>query len=418
MVKERHAPGRGERAQQVALRKNTAGGETRSRDSVSKHNQAPKAVLPMAKKSPSDESILSKGTAQIRLKKLAEFDANGLAPAAGNLFGLPFSTEESDIVIVPATWDVTVSFGAGTASGPQTVLEASHQVDLDDSEYPGVWRLGIAMDEVPTEILKKSGALAVKAKSYIKELSRGKHPSKSKEQKSVLELINKGSNELNTWVKQQTGEFLKSGKMVGLLGGEHSVDFGFLEALSERHENFGILQIDAHMDLREAYEGFEYSHASAMHNALKLKQVGKLVQVGVRDYCEAESGCVRDSNGRVVAHTDAAIRKQVYNGTPWGVVCERIIRDLPKEVFISFDIDGLDPALCPNTGTPVPGGLQFQEATYLINTLVNSGRVIIGFDLVEVAPNSGNLENDWDSNVGARILYKLCGAMAKSRGRP
>jgi agmatinase len=180
-----------------------------------------------------------------------------------------------------------------------------------------------------------------------------------------------------------------------------------MHALADQHEEFGILQIDAHADLREAYEGFTYSHASIMYNALKLKQVKRLVQVGIRDIAESEVELVRSSNGRIITFYDTMLKDALYKGASWKKQCKKIIAQLPQKVYISFDIDGLDPKLCPGTGTPVPGGLEFEEALYLIRALVNGGHKIIGFDLCEVAP--GN--SQWNGNVGARLLYKLCNLM-------
>ena len=206
---------------------------------------------------------------------------------------------------------------------------------------------------------------------------------------------------------------VKEGKMVALLGGDHSTPLGLLRLLNERYERFGILQIDAHMDLRKAYQGFTYSHASIMYNALKLPGVSRLVQVGIRDYCDEELEVMKRAMGRIVTWFDEDLKAQHFEGKTWSELCDRIIADLPEHVYISFDIDGLDPQLCPSTGTPVPGGLQFAEATFLIKRLVASGRKIISFDLNEVAPGP----TDWDANVGARLLYQMCNWMGVSHGK-
>jgi agmatinase len=141
-----------------------------------------------------------------------------------------------------------------------------------------------------------------------------------------------------------------------------------------------------------------------MYNALQIPQISKIIQVGIRDYCEEENQVVRDAQGKVVVHTDAGIQRASFEGETWKQRCDSIIAALPEKVYVSFDIDGLDPTLCPNTGTPVPGGLSFQQATYLLSRLKDSKK-IIGFDLVEVAPG----EDDWNGNVGARLLFHLCG---------
>ena len=185
-----------------------------------------------------------------------------------------------------------------------------------------------------------------------------------------------------------------------------------MQALAERHESFAILQIDAHADLRDAYEGFKHSHASIMTNALTIPNMERLVQVGIRDFSEGEFKKTTEPGERVVMFTDHAIKRSLFEGLTWKELSGNIIQYLPEKVYISFDIDGLQPWLCPNTGTPVPGGFLLEEVTYLFEKLVESGRQIIGFDLVEVSPG----EDEWDGNVGARVLYKLCLLAAKSNG--
>jgi agmatinase len=172
-----------------------------------------------------------------------------------------------------------------------------------------------------------------------------------------------------------------------------------------------VLQIDAHADLRNAYEGFKYSHASIMYNVMNMvPQVKKLVQVGIRDYCDEELQMINDSNGRIVTFFDKDIKEQQYEGATWRQVCDRIIAELPQKVYVSFDIDGLDPKLCPNTGTPVPGGFEVEQVFYLFKQLHASGRELIGFDVNEVSTGIQAADNI-DAIVGARVLYKLSNLM-------
>jgi len=198
---------------------------------------------------------------------------------------------------------------------------------------------------------------------------------------------------------------------VGIIGGEHSVPLGYLEALADRHENFGILHIDAHFDLRSAYEDFTYSHASIFFNAFSLPQISKLVPVGIRDYCHEEVERVKESKGRIHPFYDHDIHTTLYTGGNWHQLCQAISDALPKQIYISFDIDGLSPELCPHTGTPVPGGLRYEQAMYLIHHLVTGGHQIIGFDLCEV----GGTPHEFDGNVGARVAYRLANFLAKSQ---
>ena len=129
------------------------------------------------------------------------------------------------------------------------------------------------------------------------------------------------------------------GKMVALLGGDHSTSLGMIKALSEDYESFGVLQIDAHADLRKAYENFEYSHASISYNILKLPQISKLVQVGIRDYCHSEAILAKENN-RILTFYDKDIKEDLYEGKAWKVICDGIVEQLPDDVYITIDIDG------------------------------------------------------------------------------
>ncbi|MCK6618552.1 MAG: agmatinase family protein [Cyclobacteriaceae bacterium] len=344
-----------------------------------------------------------------REESIQSFDPN--APGlTGNLFGLPFTPENAALIIVPVPWEVTVSYQTGAAQGPQAILQASAQVDLYDKNIADAWKTGIAMLPVNDEILKENTRLRELAAQHIASLE-GEDEAVSNN--PLLKKINEGCENLNVYVKATTLKYLKEGKLVALLGGDHSTPLGFIRALSERYDRFGILQIDAHADLRKAYEGFIYSHASIMYNALKLPAVNRLVQVGIRDFCEEEVQVMERSMGRIKTFFDEDLKAQQFAGKTWDTLCDEIIRELPELVYISFDIDGLDPKLCPNTGTPVAGGFEFHQITYLLKKLVRSGHKIIGFDLNEVAPGDG----EWDANVGARMLYQLCNWMAVSQGK-
>ncbi len=208
------------------------------------------------------------------------------------------------------------------------------------------------------------------------------------------------------WLRERIEFWKKQGKKVGLLGGDHSTPLPYHQYLNNIGVNYGVLHVDAHSDLRERFEGFEYSHASIFYNVLKLEKVDKLVQVAIRDYCHQEKQLVQDSKGRVKVFYDRDNRRRMYEGANWKQICDEIIKELPEKVYISVDIDGLDPKLCPNTGTPVPGGMEYEELMYLLNRIKESGKEIIGFDLCEVSPGE---DDEWDGNVGARVLYHLCG---------
>jgi len=334
--------------------------------------------------------------------KIAAFDPNGIGDPYGNIYGLPFDTTEAKLVILPVPWEVTVSYQAGTARAPEAILDASFQVDLYDPFVADAWKLGIAMQVINKEIKGKNDLLRLEAEDYIQQLSKGFNPEENAALLAIRNEINLAGKELNLWVKNESIKLMDQNKIVALLGGDHSTPLGLMQALAEKYPAYGILHIDAHADLREAYEGFEYSHASIMFNAIKLPQITHLIQVGIRDYCEAELKLIH-SDKRISGFFDRDIKHRQFEGTTWAAICDQIIDTLPEKVYLSFDIDGLDPKLCPNTGTPVPGGLELEQALYLVEKLVNSGRKIIGFDLNEVAPG----DDEWDANVGARLLYRL-----------
>ena len=267
------------------------------------------------------------------------------------------------------------------------------------------------MPDVDKKILMKSDYLRKEAELYIDYISKGGIVDENKFMQKSLKEINEGGAMLNNWVYEQSKKFLDRDKLVCLIGGDHSTPLGFYKALSEKYGRFGILQIDAHCDLRKSYEGFKYSHASIMYNALEdIPGIEKLVQVSVRDLCEEEWNYVCNSNFRVVTYFDEEIKEKQFEGQQWHQITESIINHLPQQVYFSLDIDGLDPKLCRHTGTPVQGGLQTEEVLYLFKKVIESGRKLIGFDLVEV----GVGENGSDSNVGSRLLWKLCNLMMKS----
>ena len=339
-------------------------------------------------------------------EKIALFDPNAVASAGAGLFGLPYSVSEARVVVVPVPWEVTVSYGGGTLKGPESIRAASMQVDLYDPELPGAWKLGVAMDTIPARLKSQSRELRKKAEKHIQQLAAGRPVDRKN-----ITIIDAACQRMIDHVRETTARHLAAGKMVALVGGDHSTPLGFMQALTAKYATFGVLQIDAHADLRDAYEGFTFSHASIMFNALKIKQIKRLVQVGIRDYCESEADLIRDSGGRVITHFDREIKDRVYSGKSIASIHRAIVKDLPRDVYISFDIDGLDPKLCPNTGTPVPGGFEFEEALHLIKTVVLSGRRIIGLDINEVSPGP----DEWDANVGARLLFRMINLMAKSQ---
>lgn len=342
---------------------------------------------------------------------LSTFDHNSVGNPNNNIFGLPFEEEDARLIILPIPWEVTVSYNAGTARSAEHIFKASLQVDLFDPDVDNGWKQGFYMRPVNKKILLKSDYLRKEAELYIDYVSKGQVVDDNKFMFKSLKEINEGAVFLNNWVYQETTELLKNDKLVVLLGGDHSTPLGYYKAIAEKFGEFGILQIDAHCDLRPSYEGFKYSHASIMYNMLaEVPQVTKLVQAGIRDYSEGEMDFIRANRDRVTTYFIKDIAERQYEGETWKQIAEEIINQLPRKVYLTFDIDGLDPKLCPNTGTPVPGGFEVEQVFYLLKKVMQSGRQIIGIDLVE----TGVGENDWDANVGARVLFRLCNILVAS----
>jgi agmatinase len=343
------------------------------------------------------------------MTNLQDYNPSGIGQINGNLFGLPFDYESANLIVFGVPWEVTVSYGAGTAKGAQRVLDASPQLDLFDFDHPDGWKQGIFMVEIPQDFLEKNKYYRALAAKIIERLEQGQQLTDTPDLAPVLTEINQACQQVNQWLFEQCQQAMNNGKRVAVIGGDHSSPLGYFQALAAKYTNYGILHIDAHADLRNAYEGFEFSHASIMFNAMKIPQISKLVQVGLRDISHDEVQMIGESNSRIVAYYDPILKQKLYSGITWIELCREIIGHLPEYVYISFDVDGLDPKLCPNTGTPVPGGLELEQAFCLFRELVNSGRKIIGFDVCEVG------DAEWDGNVGARIVYKLANLMDLSQ---
>lgn len=323
---------------------------------------------------------------EARSGKRVAFDPDAAAEYDG-IYGLPFTPGDARVVILPVPFEATTSYGGGTSSGPAAMLEASKQVDLFDHETGRPYEAGIAMLPIPRKVVSWN--------AKAKKLGRKK-----------VAAVNEISTLVNDFVYDETRALLGEGRIVVTLGGDHSVPFGAIRAYAEKYPGLGILHLDAHADLRDAYEGFTFSHASIFHNVMtKIDHIAKLVQVGVRDLSNAENRIIEQSKGRIVTFFDPDLARRKEEGTPFAKIADEIVRALPRDVYLSWDIDGLDPTLCPGTGTPVPGGLSWNEAIALLRAIVRAKKRIVGLDLCEVAPG----ESEWDANVGARLLYKMIG---------
>jgi agmatinase len=352
-----------------------------------------------------------------------KFDPNAAAAPGSGIFGLSQRREAAGIVLIPVPFDATTSYGGGASAGPQAILAASMQVDLLDHHFGLVYERsgGIHLAEAPEWVLESSRRARALAAPIIEKGGADEGDA------AAVREIDAAGDRVNAHVHAEVARVLAEGKVPGLVGGDHSTPYGAIRASAEHvaalarrgdagaKAGLGILHIDAHYDLRRAFEGFRWSHASIMRNVLEdtpASLLPRLVSVGIRDYCPEERDFAQGSGGRVRTYFDADVQAELDEGGRFGAVCDRIMADLPECIYVSFDIDGLDPALCPGTGTPVPGGLPFNRAAALLAAVSRAGKRAIGFDLVEVCPSS--TETEWDANVGARILYKMCGMASRT----
>ncbi len=335
----------------------------------------------------------------------------GLPPLEDDGFiGGRLNPSEANLILLPVPWEATVSFGEGTANAPDAIKFASHQLDVENYHYVKPYKAGISMLKTNKDIQKLSNKARKKATNVIDALEDGKNANKKD-----INFVNEASKNLNKFVYEESIKYIKDGKFIAVVGGDHSSPLGLIKALSDTlNDEFGILHVDAHHDLREAYEGFTYSHASIFYNVLnECSRVSKLVQIGIRDYSSEEAKRMEDLGEKGSCLYDSLMQSELASGKSLEELFSIYINKLPQNVYLSIDIDGLEPLNCPNTGTPVPGGLRFAELEHLIFMIVKSGRKIIGFDLCEV----GTSQNAWDENVGARVLYNLCGALLTSQGK-
>ncbi|MBI2712262.1 MAG: agmatinase family protein [Bdellovibrio sp.] len=361
---------------------------------------------------------------------MEKFDPNAAAKEDSGIFGLPqvspHTEKEAALVFIPVPWEATTSYRKGTAQGPEAILAASHQVDLFDLDVRNPYESGFFYLPESVEVRKWNEEARPLAEKIIDVGGDLEVIQADSDLFGALKRVNALGERVNQYVYRETKTVLDGGKIPAIVGGDHSVPFGAIQAASERYRDLGVLHFDAHSDTRKAYEGFAWSHASIMRNVMeKIPGIKKLVQVGIRDLCDEEVDFTFLNRNRIVTHYDRDLQRRKFEGVSWGSLCREILSTLPNEVWVSFDIDGLDPRFCPNTGTPVPGGLDFQEAVYLIDLVVRSGRKIVGFDLNEVAPapvrpespGSSESKDEWDANVGARLLYKMSGLTLVSQNR-
>jgi agmatinase len=344
------------------------------------------------------------------------FDPDAAAQPGSGIFGLPHGPDEAAVHVLGVPFDATTSYRRGTAHGPEAVVAASAQVDLYDRLFGKPYEQGIWYRADDGTLAGWNDQARALADPVI--AAGGADPDSHEHAHLLAELAALGSR-VNERVEEFTTDCLAAERLPVVLGGDHSVPFGAIRAAARAHPGLGVLHFDAHADLRVAFEGFEWSHASIFHNVLEqVPGVASLVQVGIRDLGHAEAmRC--DADPRIHTLFDDEWAEVVARGGDRRQAIRRHLERLPQEVWISFDIDGLSPDLCPSTGTPVPGGLDWHQTMQWLEELVLRGHRIVGVDLCEVAPPEGRGDPEgasWDAVVGARLLYRLIGAAMSSRG--
>lgn len=331
------------------------------------------------------------------------FDPEGTFTKDSSIFGMPID-ENAGVHLIPSPWEPTTSFKKGTVLGPKALYEASKQMDLFHPYFKKIYEKGVFWKDNNYEDILN---LDKTTKAFCERIRQALEESK-KPNVADLKAVNEASDQFNTIIYKDALDVLGQGKIPGLVGGDHSSPFGLIKALSEKHkEGFSIVHIDAHFDFRKAYQGFEHSHASIMYNVReKLKNPPKIFQLGIRDFSKSEFDYAQKNS---IFLLDQEFQRKKSEGLSYYAILEELFKDLDEMVYMSFDIDGLSPEFCPGTGTPVPGGISFSEASQLIHYLHRKGHELIGFDLVETSPNPklAALGEGLDEVTGIRLLYDL-----------
>jgi len=262
------------------------------------------------------------------------------------------SAEKAKVVLLPVPYDGTSTWGKGSDKGPEAFLEASENMETYDIETDSeVYKQGIYLADAITEL------------------------------DSPEEMV----EAVHTTVK----DYIKRNKLVTMIGGEHSISIGAIRAFSECFEDLTVLQLDAHTDFRKEYLGSKYNHACAMYEA---KETTNLVQVGIRsmDYTET---LVMDRDNVFFAH-------EMISDDFW---MDSALDLMTDDVYITFDLDALDPSIMPSTGTPEPGGLFWYETLDFLKRVFKEKNVV-GFDIVELCPNKNDKSSDF---LAAKLYYKM-----------
>lgn len=317
-------------------------------------------------------------------------------------------TDKADVVIISTPWSVTSDFGRGATYTPDAIIEASVKSGIYDA-LSGVSLAGrISTVEINYDIQELSEHLGREAER-VKHYGADASSLMTEHYARKVAHIDEGFATMQQSTYEEVKRYAEQGKCVAVIGGDHSVAYGAVKAIAECHGGVGVLFIDAHADFCQG-EPFRFTHRSIARNIIEdISLVERLVAVGVRDISPEEALSIESSPKSEIFLAER-LASERFEGRSWGELCREIVERLPQQVYISFDIDALKIEFCHNTNAPVPGGMTFDEVIYLINSVVESGRKIVGFDISEIVPN---LEYTMDATVGARLLSKMIVAALK-----
>lgn len=339
---------------------------------------------------------------------------------SGQFFGLPENVENPLVALIPAEWDVTTSYRSGTINGPRAILEASYQLDWISPLSPLIReKLGLPFDWLPFKTMPTLGKWAQLSKDYRQLAKSLIHKRENKipfngDDFQLLDEVNQACQKFLEELEEIVTTCLGQNLSCIVVGGDHSVALAPIKAYSRFYPNLTILHIDAHADLRQAYQGFNYSHASVMFNVIASCANVRIVQLGVRDLSPDEYELIRSQGDRILTFFDWEMHEALLKGENFSSWIQNLVDQLTCPVYLSVDIDGLEAVYAPNTGTPVPGGLTFAQLSFLFKKLLEKNIRIVGADLVEVRPSSHD-DDQWDGNVGARVLFMLSQLVAVSQ---
>ncbi|MCX8112831.1 MAG: arginase family protein [Bacteroidia bacterium] len=290
------------------------------------------------------------------------------------IYGRQTAWEQASLALIAVPWEGGVSFRRGTAQAPELIRRVSAHIDYHRSECLALEEVGLAWEEPPVGFSSRAN------------------------KDSVYE------SEVLPFVREKVKAALSTQKAFGIIGGDHSVPLGAHLALGTT-EPYGVLHIDAHADLRASYDGMVYSHATILYHLSQLPFIERIVAVGIRDWAREEAEYARALYPRLVVYEMRRLAQSLFRGRPFTETVSEIVSLLPSRVYVSVDIDALDVGYTPHTGTPVPGGLRYEELFFILEAIPRSGRTLIGFDVCE----TGGAE--LDAVVAAHLIYRICGIL-------